>query len=91
MPKIILRVRRMQNKSVWKELICGPLRDTFDVTNHWDEDVLQTQREIHRVRHVDGPPRGYVLVNVQAAERRYIPGHQVRSINDSTFKTGDFK
>jgi len=79
----------MQNKSVWKELICGPLRDTFDATSNWDKDVLQTRREVDRVRHVDGPPRGYVLVNIQAAERRYITGHQVRSIDDSTFKTGD--
>ena len=79
----------MQNKSVWKELICGPLRDTFDATSNWDKDVLQTRREVDRVRHVDGPARGYVLVNIQAAERRYITGHQVRSIDDSTFKTGD--
>ena len=68
----------MQNKSVWKELICGSLRDTFDATNNWNEDVLQTRREIHRVRHVDRPPRGYVLVNIQAEERRYLSSHQVR-------------
>ena len=79
----------MQNKSVWKELICGPLRDTFDATSNWDKDVLQTRREVDRVRHVDGPPRGYVLVNIQAAERRYLAGYQVGSINDSAFETGD--
>ena len=68
----------MQNKSVWKELICGPLRDTFDATNNWNEDVLQTRREVSRVRGVDRPLRSHVLVNIQAEERRYLSSHQVR-------------
>ena len=68
----------MQNKSVWKELICGPLRDTFDATNNWNEDVLQTRREVSRVRGVDRPLLSHVLVNIQAEERRYLSSHQVR-------------
>lgn len=79
----------MKNESVWKELICGSLKDAFNDTNNWDEDVLQTRREVSRVHHVDEPPRGYVLVNIQAAERRYLAGYQVGSINDSAFETGD--